>query len=326
MAGNGMNYMDYYKRWLKEDGKSDHTVANYLKVAETFQEWFIKNTNQSTFDPKSVSILELLDWKKYLLDGATYVKGLDENGLPKPPKRYSIRSVQTFIKVIKTYFDFLYESDVIARNPAQKLKPPKTQKDFDEDPRWLERVEKNRLLNFIEDPDKLLKNEWRATRNKAIIFSGLHGGLRRSEIVNLQLDDLSFENSSFFVRDSKGDKSRWIPMNTDLKKALTEWIKQRGTQDHPYLFVSQKGGKLSSQAVWNLCEITIAPRIFVPDFTPHVLRHTFAHDLIVKGYSLEYVKDLLGHSNINYTIVYTSASKADKSRAVESISEERDEN
>lgn len=305
--------IDEYAVWLKESGKSDHTIINYVKAAYMFVEWFLSRNADVYFDPVHVSALDLQEYKKFLLQDAKYLRG-------NTSYRYSIGSIRNFLNSIKTYFDFMMEQKLIPLNPTLKVQLPKTQSDYEE-PRWLDRRERSRLLNYIESPS-LTKNEWKYARNKAIIFTGLHAGLRRSEIVNLQEDDISFEKAYLFVRSGKGGKSRWIPMNTDLMKALDEWMKIRGDLDHPYVFVSQRGGKLSTQALWHLTE-AIGTKIGIDNLTPHVLRHTFAHDLAMNGFPLQRIADLLGHSNLNYTRVYLRSSKEEMRAAVESVSGER---
>jgi len=306
--------IDEYIIWLKESGKSDHTISNYVKSAEAFIQWFVGRIEVDEFDPMHVSPLDLQEYKEYLISEATFQRG-------STTRRYSIGSIRVFLKSLKTYFDFMAEVNVIPRNPALKLRLPRSQSDYDE-PRWLDRRERSRLLNYIEDPSLKAKNPWKYARNRAIIFSGLHAGLRRSEIVNLQEDDIYFERSYLYVREGKGGKSRWLPMNTDLKFALSKWMELRGDPGHPYVFVSQRGGKLSEQALWHLSE-SIAKKTGIADLTPHVLRHTFAHDLAVNGVPLQRIADLLGHSNLNYTRVYLKSSKHEMMKAVESVSGER---
>jgi len=314
--------MENYKLWLQERGLSENTIIGYLSVAEAFHQWILPKLGDDAFEPTHVSPLELQEWKNYLMQKATYVRGNDKDGNPKPPKRYAVSTVQTYIKSIKTYFQYLAETKQVTRNPAQVLRPPKLQNGFDQDPRWLTRRERSRLINWVTNPAQEQANPWRYARTKAIIYLGLHAGLRVSEMSSLTVEDLNFPMSSLFIREGKGNKSRWLPMNADLRKALQEWMEIRGEQDHPYVLVSQKGGKLSSYAIWSLCG-TIAEKLRLEHFTPHVLRHTFGHDLIEAGKRLEDVADLMGHSNLNFTRVYVRSRKADKRLVVEALSGEQ---
>lgn len=306
-----------YSKWLKSNGKSDDTIISYNQVAMQFQKWFLQRIGKETFKGKYVSALDLQEWKSYLIDEATYV-----NGKKVTPKKYSIRSVITFIKAIKCYFEYLQEIGEINSNPAIKVEPPKIQMDDDDDPRWLERIERTQLLTYINDEEMKDKNRWRYTRNRAIIFLGLHAGLRRCEIVHFEVEDIYFEKGYVFVRDGKGCKSRRVPMNTDLRKALTEWLEQRGEQESSNVFISQKRGPITRHTLNKMCT-TIGKKIKLNNFGPHVLRHTFGHDLAVKGTRLEHIADLMGHSNVNFTRVYTRSIMKERSNVVESISEER---
>lgn len=296
-----------YHNWLLNDGKSENTIKRYMAIVKSFQEWYL-NTGQKHFDPKLVSALDLHDWKSYLLNVAKTKTG----------QRYKVSTVNNCIKGIKSYFHFLMESGVIPTNPAEKLKPQKVQ--HDDVVRWLSRSERNRLLAYINDERLKEKNRWRFTRNRALIFLMLLAGLREGEVVAVELDDIDFDAGYVFVRDGKGGKARRIEMNTDLRKALHEWIEQRGKVETKKLFTSQKG-VLTEQGVIHVCR-TISKHTGLL-LTPHTLRHTFGHDLAKRGFRIETIADLLGHSNINYTRIYTRSGKSERQAAVEALSGEK---
>ncbi|WP_152970841.1 tyrosine-type recombinase/integrase, partial [Bacillus sp. FJAT-28004] len=98
-------------------------------------------------------------------------------------------------------------------------------------------------------------------------------------------------------------KSRHLPLCTELKKSLIEWLEQRGEQDHSYVFLSIRGGKLAEMGIHYLCE-TIGKKLNIDALTPHVLRHSFAHELLLQGMNLKPLATLLGHKNTNYTRLY----------------------
>lgn len=305
--------------WLEQEGHGKDTIKLYISVAIKFQKWVTEHLGDNKFIPQHVSLLELQRWKVYLMTEATYTPRGAKN---KEPQKYEVSSVQTFIKSIKTYFQYLAESKQISNNFAVKLKPPKIQASLE--PSWLEKRDRSRLINYITDPDLRAKNVWKFVRNKAIVYLGLHGGLRKSEISSLSIDDVVLRISSLHVRYSKGEKTRWVPMNNDLKNAVLEWLEIRGEQDHRYLFTSQKsGGPLSKQAIWNLC-ISIGEKLGIPEFTPHTLRHTFGRDLIVAGRRIEDVADLMGHSSIESTRVYVRSRSSDLRAVVQDLSQEDD--
>ncbi|WP_433947011.1 tyrosine-type recombinase/integrase [Paenibacillus sp. SN-8-1] len=303
-----------YKEWLEEEGFSINSVDRYLIVALSFINWHNQLLGKTEFYPDLVSGRDLQDWKKYLLNEATYQRG------KQPPKRYSISTVNNSLKSIRTFFNFLCESGDIQSNPALKVKAQKIAPDFDQDPRWLERAERNKLLRVINDDKSAEKNPWKFTRNRAIVYVQLHAGLRLSEVLDLEPEDISFESGYIFVRDGKGGKARRVEMNKDLRNALAEWIAQRGDPKTRKLFTSSRGdGKLTKQGIEYLYH-TLGEKTGLHDLTTHVPRHTLAHDLVEAGYSLQRVADILGHSNINYTRIYTKSSKQERREALESLS------
>ncbi|MDF2651438.1 MAG: integrase/recombinase, partial [Paenibacillus sp.] len=88
--------MDNYLKWLKGDGKSDNTISSYIQIAVHFQKWFHQKVGEESFKGEFVSALDLQEWKSYLMDEATFVRG--KRG---KPQKYSVKSVITFIKAIK---------------------------------------------------------------------------------------------------------------------------------------------------------------------------------------------------------------------------------
>lgn len=306
------NYIDDFEVWLLDDGSSKNTIERYITVASKFIEWHNRLMRTNVFDPINVSGRDMNAWKKYLLEEATYKRSNGET------KRYSISSVNNFVKSIRTFFKFLTEKKIIESNPALKVKPQKIATDFDQDPRWLERFERNKLLRVLESLEQ--KNRWKFTRNRAIVYVQLFAGLRVSEVIDLEPGDLSFDTGYLSVRDGKGGKARRIEMNKDLRLALTEWLIERGEPNTKKLFTSSRGGSsLSKQGVEYLYR-TLSDKTGINDLTSHVPRHTLAHDLIVTGYSLQRVADILGHTNLNYTRVYTKSSSQERREALESLS------
>lgn len=127
-----------YEQALREDG-AENTIVRYIQVANQFIEWYQELIRTNTFDPNNVSALDLQQWKKYLINEATFQRG---NGEAK----YAISSVNNCIVSIRTFFSSLKDMEVIKKNPAVKLKTQKINEDFDSEPRWLERNERNNLF------------------------------------------------------------------------------------------------------------------------------------------------------------------------------------
>lgn len=302
---------------MLDNGLSNNSIDRYLIVAKIFMEWHKGLIKTKEFEPGNVSGRDMNAWKKHLIEEATYQRN------NQPPKRYSISTVNNFLKSIRTFFEFLYESGLITSNPALKVKTQKVAADFDKEPRWLERSERNKLLRVVDDPRESEKNRWKFTRNRAIVYVQLLAGLRVSEVTDLEVEDLSFETGYIFVRDGKGGKARRIEMNRDLRKALMEWIEERGNANTKKLFTSTRGqGKLTKPGVEYLYR-SLSKKTGIPDLTTHVPRHTLAHDLLDTGYSIQRVADILGHTNLNYTRVYTRSSSEERKQALDSLSSEQ---
>lgn len=309
--------MENYHNWLQSEGRSENTIARYLRILDDFKKWHKKITNQDEFDPRYVSAKDLQDWKRYLVTEAIYLKkekNMDTGKHEYVPHKYSISSVNIYLVGIKPFFDYCIESEFIFKSPAVKLKKQKVQDDYEGDPRWLNRHEKNRLLFWLNNKKLEEQNRWRFTRNRAICFTGLHAGLRVSEIIDLESEDIHFHREYIHVRNGKGGKSRRIEMNLDLINALKNWLEERGNPGSEKLFISQKGGALSDNGITNMLK-TLGSQSGIEGLTPHVLRHTFGHDLAEGGTRLDIIADLLGHSNVNYTRNYTRSSKDERKGA-----------
>lgn len=317
--------LEEYQNWLQGEGKSENTVLRYIRIAQDFISWYKEHVGQQHADPRFISPQDLQDWKHYLLNDAFYERG-------GRSQRYSVSTVNNYLKGIRPLFEFLSVMGVVSQDPSAKLKPHRVQT-FDGEPRWLDRHERNRLLFFLNAQDLLQKNPWRFHRNRAMIYCGLHAGLRPSEIVDLEVDDLRFDRQYLFVRSGKGGKSRRVEMNADLIDALSSWLDVRGDGSSRKVFLSQRGGGITYKTLEHLCR-SLAEKAGLKDFTPHVPRHTFGHDLAVQlskmpGYAkdqvvmLQVIADLMGHESLNYTRVYLLSSAEERHEAVSRLSGER---
>jgi len=200
------------------------------------------------------------------------------------------------------------EQGFIDADPAAKIQPIKT---VDTAPRWLDRLEQNTLRRSAEkDGD---------ARNQAILLLMLNAGLRVSEVVGLILGDVKLgERKGEVVVRGKGQKVRTVPLNADIRHALTAYLKKRPKVKHEALFVGQKGEPLGKLGI----EYTIGVLARLAELdhcTPHTLRHTFAKNLIDAGVSIDQVAMLMGHRHLTTTARYTKPSQQDLARAVEKI-------
>lgn len=297
-----------FEKWLLSKGKSENTIKSYLKVVSYFETWFM-GKQKKIVNYAEVHPVEIREWKQYLLRDA---KKRDRSPL-------SVKTVNNYIESLKTFFLFLVTCEHIKYNPMEDIKPQKVKTEYI--PRWLEPKEKKQVVKVIEDMELKKKNPWRYARNRFIVFAMLHGGLRISELLNLSIHD--FKEGYLQIREGKGQVARDVPVNTSLTNALEEWLEERSKKapTSEYLVLSQKGGKLTPSGVYKLFD-SIIDKTKIKDLTPHTLRHTFAHDLLEKGFSITYVAALLGHSDLDTTRLYTSPKKKNLRFAVETLSDE----
>ncbi|EGK10244.1 tyrosine recombinase XerC [Desmospora sp. 8437] len=281
---------------LQSDGRSPKTMKTYEGVVHQFIRWF-EDTTGERFDPESVTPIDAADYKRHLLDRS------------KPATVNKARIA------LKRYFDWLVKQGVCKESPWKSIQPVKQGRQA---PRWLDRKEQRALIRQVQKE--------RNPRDIAIVFLLLHGGLRVEELCHLQLEDvkLSERKGKAVVRHGKGGKWREVPLNRDVRKALEEWLAVRSSFS-PWLFVSTRKDQMTTRAVQYVVR-KYGQRAGMDQCSPHTLRHTFCHELAVKGVPLDVIAALAGHMtadgrpNIATTAIYTTPGDQDLRRAVDQLS------
>ncbi|WP_273122759.1 tyrosine-type recombinase/integrase [Bacillus weihaiensis] len=300
--------MEEFIVYLREEGNRESTIVTYVGIINGFKKWYEESFGQ-ILDPQRVSALDVQNYKQYLLKVAKN----------KQQGRLSPKTVNKKIEGLRTYFRFLKHTGVIEVSPVDKVKPQKIQKRSDS-VRWLDRNEKNYLVRVMNTPGEWRNKENLMIRNRAIVYFMLHAGLRIGEVVNLEMDDLDLVKQIIYIQDGKGGKFRRVEMNKDLLTALKQWLDIRPLDKGQQVFISQKG-PMTAQGIQSMFrEIRIKTNI--EDLTPHALRHTFCHDLAVKGVSLSLIADLAGHSDLNTTRIYIRSNEEERRKALSMLSAE----
>ena len=210
-------------------------------------------------------------------------------------------SVSRMIASIRGFHRFLVLENATSINPAQyistgskSLRLPKTLS-----------VEK-----VIEVIESISSTDANASRNK-LIFEFLYGtGARISELVNTDLDDIDFESNIVKIRFGKGSKQRIIPLGKQLKIAINNYLTRErnalasSKKSCNSLLLNSRGARLSRQSIWKVIN-KIALQNNLAELTPHTLRHAFATHLLEGGADVRVVQELLGHSSVNTTQIYT---------------------
>ena len=216
-------------------------------------------------------------------------------------KEYAPATVARKVAAIKSFFHFLQAEGAIPNDPTDTLDSPKVAKSL---PRPISIQEAAALL---AEPDKAKTPE--ALRDKAMLELLYATGMRVSELVSLNLDDVSL--AAGYVRCfGKGGKERAIPVHHKAIAAVEVYLQQARQQfltdpAQPALFVNQRGERLTRQGFWLILKDYAQKAGIGTEVTPHTLRHSFATHMLNSGADLRSLQELLGHANITTTQIYT---------------------
>jgi integrase/recombinase XerD len=280
---NWQSYSNGFKAYLKlERSLSDNTIEAYLHdINKLIQFLEINNIQISPMEMDLKILKKFVQW--------IYELGMTD---------YSQARI---ISGIKAFYKYLLMEDLLDKNPAELLEAPKLKRQL---PDTLDITEIETLLNAID----LSKPE--GVRNRAILETLYSCGLRVTELVNLKISQIYFDEH--FIRViGKGDKERIIPIGSHALKHIDLYLHQirvhiaikKGNDD--FLFLNHRGTKLSSVMIFliikDLVKITGIKKII----SPHTFRHSFATHLVEGGADLRAVQEMLGHESITTTEIYT---------------------
>lgn len=272
-------FISEYLEYLSiEKGLSENTLNSYSSDLIAFADHLISN------DIKELSSITRLIINSYI----RYLR----------TSKFTSSSITRKIVSLRGFFYWLASNNNISSDPMISVEQPKVEKFL---PKVLTIKEIESLLNLCATPDEC-----------AVIELLYSSGLRVSELVNLKLNNINFDDN-YLICKGKGDKERIIPIGNKAKHALKyyisttreECIKSTSVMDH--LFINNKGKKLERQDIWRLIK-SLSKGINKP-ISPHTLRHSFATHLLENGADLRSVQELLGHSSISTTQIYTHVSK-----------------
>lgn len=275
------NFLDFVSY---EKGLSKNTQLSYRNDLLKFSNYLTKKKILN------LNSLNRNDIRNYLLK-------LKSDGL-KPS------SISRHIVSIRKFFEYLLQEGLISEDPSALIHSPKIWKNI---PETLSVNEVTTLLSYISS----LKNYRHAFRDKVMIELSYACGLRVSELVNLKLNSIYFEESYIQVT-GKGKKDRLIPINKSTLIIIDEYIKTERLKyniDDNHLFLSQHKKFLTRQRIWQIIKKHIKNAGIIKNISPHTLRHSFATHLLENGGTLRAIQEMLGHSNISTTEIYTHIEK-----------------
>ena len=216
-------------------------------------------------------------------------------------KRVSKRTIARKLATLKSFFRYLIKNEIIQNNPVLSIKMPKLEKKL---PEYLSPSEIERLLSL---PDY---NTFEGLRDLAILELFYGTGIRLSELINLKVEQVDFEQQLIRVV-GKGNKERIVPFGGSAKLILEKYLlirPQFAENSVDNLFVLKSGKKMYPMAVQRIVKKYLTQASNLQQKSPHVLRHSFATHLLNEGADIRVVKDLLGHENLATTQIYTHLS------------------
>ena len=270
-----LQYLQYEKRF------SPHTVTAYRKDLEQFL-LYIKN-ECGLASVKEARHFHIRSWMVYLL----------ASGL-------TARTANRKLSTLKAYFRFMLKRQLLTVDPTAKVVAPKVGKRL---PGNLRKEELERLFQEVTFPD-----DYEGKRDRMLLELLYATGLRRSEAIGLCEEDLDLAQLHARIR-GKGGKERLVPLSPSLANKLQVYLKEKGDafpqNQQPNLFLTKTGKPLYPKLVYNIVVKYLSAVSSNEQKGPHALRHSFATHLSENGAELSAIKELLGHSSLASTQVYT---------------------
>lgn len=270
-------YIQKYLDYLKYERKlSENTYLSYYYNLKQFAVYF---------ENKDILKLSTNDVRDFLYQD-----------------RITAKTRAHYLTVINSFYAFLIDNKFISINPTETIKLPKLEKKL---PEYLTIEEVDRILNI--NPTKPIDY-----RNIAMLETIYASGLRVSELVNLKVNNIDFNECIIRIY-GKGSKERIVPINDSSKNALEIYINDYRTfllkgKDSEYVFINNFGNKISRQGFFKILKKVCDENGINKHVSPHTLRHSFATHLLNNGADLRAIQELLGHSNLTTTQIYSHLS------------------
>lgn len=271
------SFFDYLRY---ERNYSDKTILAYGEDISQLQE-FVQE-GEEKFNPASINPELIREWIVSLMD-----------------KGYTSTSVNRKLSSLRSFYKYLLKQGMVDVDPLCKIKGPKNKKPL---PSFLKESDMNRLLDEVDFGDG-----FKGCRDRLIIEMFYATGVRLSELIGLDNRDVDFSASLLKVT-GKRNKQRLIPFGDELKETMLEYVNVRNEavlEQSEAFFVKENGERLYKNLVYNIVKRNLSKVVMQKKRSPHVLRHTFATTMLNNEAELGAVKELLGHSSLAATEIYT---------------------
>lgn len=272
------DYIEDYIKNLKEIKKlSKNTIDSYKRDLKKFMKYIAKNN------------IKVEDVTKQNID--EYIESMKQAGF-KPA------SATRTLATLRSFYTYLLKKGKISKDPTINVESPKLEKKL---PVVLTPSEIEKLLA------QPVTTELKGLRDKAMLEFAYATGMRATEIVNLNVEDVDLVNS-FVICDEGGGSKRIIPLGKMANKAISNYLEEARTyldkKESNALFLNLTGGRLTRQGLWKIIKTYTEAAEIDKDITPHVLRHSFALHLIENGADIKAIQTMMGHSDISSTKIY----------------------
>lgn len=272
---------EFIKYLRYEKNYSPLTEISYLNDITQFEEFIKEKDEEITITSIDSDIIRI------------WISTLIEQGL-KPS------SVNRKLSTLKSFFKFLLKKEAIDKDPTKLLVGPKTK-------RKIPSFANDREISKILDDEGNFSDDFKGARDRFLIELLYLTGMRRSEIISIKYDDINFHNSTIRVT-GKRNKQRLIPFSDSTKEKINNYINIRDEEiknKSPFLFVKEDGKALYPELVYEIINVHLSSITTLSKKSPHVLRHSFATEMLNNGAEINAIKEILGHSSLASTEIYT---------------------
>ncbi len=299
------NILTEFTAYLHDHDRAVLTINGYVADVRLFARWF-EQTNHEAFTPQVVTPTDVREYRQHLLN----------------VKRQKASTINRKLAALSTFMVWAKEVGRIEHDPTANVR---FVEEAPRGPRYLDKKEQYALQRAIERDLQFSQmhypRRWLSRRRDASLVLFLwHTGLRVSEAIAMLKRDVQLsERKGQVAVCGKGTRQRTVPLNAEARQALQAWldVRPKGEDEHVFVSTETSDGLTARSAQRILNRYGRAAGI--ESLTPHVLRHSFAKNLVDNEVGLEKVAALLGHSNLNTTRIYVTPSENDLERAVETI-------
>ncbi len=282
-----------FKKYLESRNYSGKTVKKYVWIVRDF--FYYLEDERDKEDLREVTGEDILKFQKKLTGD---MKG--------EKRRYAPSTIKGIIFTLRHLFRYLYRNELVLSNPFDRLMirintVSKIRPHIDEE-------EMNEFLDSIEMKGKV------NIRDRALFEMMYETGLRVSEVSLLDVTDIDLKSGKVFVREGKGRKDRVVPLGRNVLEYLKVYIKRArpvflnnvgDPEETTALFLTQNGGRINTAAISQRLKKRFKDLGIETNVSPHMIRHSFATHMLAHGADIKAVKDILGHSSMETTVIYT---------------------